>query len=72
MAFRYDRLFALLRERDIKVTELREKKVVSQASLTKMRNGVGNIDTRTLDSLCGYLKCQPNDIMEYYEVDTKE
>ena len=33
----------------------------------KMKNGDGNIDTRTLERLCSYLHCQPGDIMEYVE-----
>ena len=44
---------------------LRRDKVVGTATLEKMRKGEGHIDTRSLESLCKYLGCQPGDIMEY-------
>ncbi len=67
MAFKYDKLFALLKERGITTYRIRQDKLISQASLTKMKNGEGNIDTRTLERLCSRLKCQPGDIMEFVE-----
>ena len=30
-----------------------------------MRKGTGHIDTRTIENLCAYLRCQPGDLMEY-------
>ena len=65
MPFKYDKLFALLKERGISTYKIRQENIISQAALTKMKNGEGNIDTRTLERICSYLRCQPGDIMEY-------
>lgn len=70
MPFRYDKLFALLKEKGITSYKIRKENIISQAALTKMKNGEGNIDTRTLERLCAVLGCQPGDIMEYVEETT--
>ena len=67
MAFKYDKLFELLKERGISTYKIRKDNLISQAALTKMKSGEGNIDTRTLERLCSFLKCQPGDIMEFVE-----
>lgn len=67
MPFKYDKLFALLKERGITTYKIRQENIISQAALTKMKNREGNIDTRTLERLCAYLHCQPGDILEYVE-----
>lgn len=72
MPFKYDKLFALLQERGITSYRIRKDNIISQAALTKMKNGDGNIDTRTLERLCSVLKCQPGDIMEYVEDEETE
>ena len=65
MPFKYDKLFSLLKEKGISSYDIRQENIVSQASLSKMKNGIGNIDTRTLERLCSRLDCQPGDIMEF-------
>ena len=72
MPFKYDKLFALLKERGISSYAIRKSNIVSQAALTKMKNGEGNIDTRTLERLCAALNCQPGDILEYVPDKTPE
>lgn len=72
MAFKYDRFFDLMKQRGITTYKIRKENLMSQASLTKMRGGSGNIDTRTLERLCALLRCQPCDIMEYIDDDTGE
>lgn len=67
MAFKYDKLFELLKKRGITTYKIRKDNLISQAALTKMKSGEGNIDTRTLERLCSFLKCQPGDIMEFVE-----
>ena len=67
MAIRYEKLFDLLKARGMTMYVLRRDKVIGTATLEKMRKGEGNIDTRSIDSLCRYLGCQPGDIMEYVE-----
>ena len=65
MPFKYDKLFVRLKEQNLTMYSLRRDKVIGTETLEKMRKGVGNIDTRSLESLCKYLNCQPGDIMEY-------
>lgn len=67
MPFKYDKLFSLLKEKGYTSYRIRKENIISQAALTKMKNGEGNIDTRTLERLCSVLKCQPGDIMEYID-----
>ncbi len=67
MPFKYDKLFELLKDKGISTYKIRKDNIISQAALTKMKNGDGNIDTRTLERLCATLHCQPGDIMEYVE-----
>lgn len=67
MPFKYDKLFELLKKKGISSYKIRKENLISQAALTKMKNGTGNIDTRTLERLCKVLHCQPGDIMEYEE-----
>lgn len=67
MPFTYDKLFNLLKEKGITTYKIRKENLISQAALTKMKNGEGNIDTRTLERLCSILHCQPGDLMEYVE-----
>ncbi len=67
MPFKYDKLFKLLKEKGFSTYRIRKENLISQASLTKMKNGTGNIDTRTMERLCKLLNCQPGDIMEYVD-----
>lgn len=61
----YDKLFNLLKERKKTMYDLRKDKIVGTATLEKMRKGNGHVDTRSIESLCEYLDCQPGDLMEY-------
>lgn len=61
----YSRLFKLMEARDITIYRLRKDGVVGTATLDKMRKGEGHVDTRSIESLCKYLHCQPGEIMEY-------
>lgn len=65
MPMQYTKLFALLEEKGLTMYALRRDKVVGTATLEKMRKHEGHIDTRSLESLCEYLHCQPGDLMEY-------
>ncbi len=67
MPFKYDKLFKLLEVKGITTYKIRKENIISQSALSKMKNGEGNIDTRTLERLCKILGCQPGDIMEYVE-----
>lgn len=72
MPFKYDKLFELLKKKGITTYRIRQDNLISQAALTKMKNGDGNIDTRTLERLCAVLNCQPGDIMEYVEEESNK
>lgn len=55
----------MLSDRNISIYEFKKYKVVGTATIDKLRNNTGNIDTRSINSICAYLHCQPGDILEY-------
>ena len=63
----YNKLFQILKDRGKTMYDLRKDKVIGTATLEKMRKAEGHIDTRSIEKLCEYLKCQPGDIMEFVE-----
>ena len=72
MAIKYDKLFKLFEEKGITTYKIRKENIVSQGTLTKMKNGSGSIDTRTIDKICRVLNCQPGDILEYVPDDEEK
>ena len=67
MPIKYDKLFALLKEKGYTTYRIRQEGLIGQATLRKLQTGEGDIDTRTIKRLCQALSCQPGDIMEYVE-----
>lgn len=65
MPISFQKLLNLLEERKISIYRLKRDKIIGTATLDKLRKGEGNIDTRSIASLCRYLNVQPGDIMEY-------
>ncbi|MCL2637847.1 MAG: helix-turn-helix transcriptional regulator [Oscillospiraceae bacterium] len=65
MAIKYDKLFALLKEKGYNTTRIRREKLIGQGTLTAIKNGTGGLDAKTISKLCKLLNCQPGDIMEY-------
>lgn len=63
MAVSYKKLWKLLIDRDMKKRELCELAGISQASITKMKNG-GNVTTDILVKICAALDCRIEEIME--------
>lgn len=61
---KYDKLFSLLRIRDIKGAELIRNNVVSAPTILKLRANK-NVNTNVLIKLCDYLDCKLSDICEY-------
>ena len=63
---KYDKLFALLKEKGIKKQRLRdhEKYSIHAAGVDKLTKGK-TIDTVTIGKLCAMLDCQPGDILAY-------
>ena len=66
MAISYNKLLKIFAERGITSYTMRKENIIGQATWKKVHEG-GHIDTRTIDTLCAYLKCQPGDMMEYVE-----
>lgn len=62
----YDKLIKMFEAKGITSYTMKKENIIGQASWKKIHEG-GHIDTRTIDSLCRYLKCQPGDILEYKE-----
>lgn len=74
MAIKYDKLFKLMKERGMKPHALRRDKIVGCAALEKLKGRPvnlkgksyqGYVDTRVINNICEYLKCQPGEIMEW-------
>ena len=65
MAIKYDKLFALLKERGITTYRIRTEKIIGQATYNALRHGTGGLDHRSINRLCKVLNCQPGDLMEY-------
>lgn len=64
MPLSYQKLISIFNDRHITSYTFRKNKIISQAAWKKIHEG-GHIDTRTIESLCQYLNCQPGDILEY-------
>lgn len=64
---KYDKLFDLLKENGYTTYRIRKEKILGESVMTKLRNGTGGLDYRSIDKLCRLFNCQPNDIMEYVE-----
>ena len=65
MSISYRKLLHILENRnETSYTLTKKNNVIGQATWKKIKDG-GHIDTRTIESLCQYLNCQPGDIMEY-------
>lgn len=58
----YNKLWKLMEAKGMKKTDLLE--VVSSVTLAKISKN-NNVNTETIEKICGFLKCQPGDIMEY-------
>lgn len=65
---RYYKLFDLINRKEMKKTDLLQ--IMSSKTLAKLSKGE-YINGKTIDEICLFLKCQPNDIMEVFEeIDT--
>ena len=54
----------LLKKKDITSYDIRKNNIIGQATFGKIKNN-GNIDMRTINTMCKLLDCQPGDLMEY-------
>ncbi len=60
----YEKLFALMKQKNIKKRDLREKYKISPTIVNRLNNN-SNVTVDTIMYLCEILNCQPSDIMEY-------
>ena len=65
MPIKYDKLMVLLKEKGYTTYKIRKDKLIGQGTLTALKNGTGELDSKTISRLCNVLECQPGDIMEY-------
>lgn len=63
MKISYKKLFDILEQRGITKTELRENIKVSTATLAKLSKNE-TVAMKVIEDICGFLDCQPGDIME--------
>lgn len=68
MPISYAKMLSIFRERGITSYTIKKDGVIGQATWRNIHEGK-HIDTRTLASLCKYLRCQPGDLLEYIPED---
>ena len=66
MPMKYDKLFALMKEKGLTTYRIRRDRIITETTLQKLREGQ-NVTTDSIARLCRALSCQPGDIMEYTE-----
>lgn len=67
----YKNILEKLKENGYSSYALYQKKLLSQKTLTAIRNNKP-INTTTIDVICRLAKCQPGDILMYKEDPTEE
>lgn len=60
------KFFDYIRRQNIKQKDIINGTGISSATLANMKSNKG-VSTETLSKLCAYLKCNPQDIMEFQE-----
>lgn len=60
----YDALYSTLEKRNKSIYQLLRDKIVGGGTLNNIRAGKA-ISTNTINDLCNYLHCKPNDIITY-------
>lgn len=67
MAFRYKiDVIAALKDAGYSSYKIRKEQIINQTALQKLRDGK-MIAWEQLHIICGLLKCQPGDLIEYIE-----
>lgn len=60
-------LDVMMAKRKCRLKELAEAVGITEANLSILKNGKAKaVRFTTLDAICGYLQCQPGDILEYH------
>ena len=61
-----------LKEKGFTSTQMRTNKILSESTMSKLRNKDASITLKNLDVICKLLNCQPNDIIEYVPDDDEK
>jgi putative transcriptional regulator len=66
-------LDVMLARRKMKSNELADRIGITPQNLSILKTGRAKaIRLETLEAICRHLRCQPGDILEYYEEDTTD
>ena len=68
MSIKFDKLFSLMKKRELSTYRIRQENIIPQGTLTSLKNNK-SVTTDTINKLCKVLNCQPGDIMEYVDED---
>lgn len=60
-----------LAQRGYTANRMRKEKILSESTMQNLRN-MGDINTKTLNTLCIILRCQPSDIIEVIPTDDEK
>ena len=71
MKMRYNKLWKLLIDKQMKKSDLRKKAGISSSSLAKLTKNE-NVTTEVLSKICQELNCDVSDIMEFIPDDPQE
>lgn len=55
----------------IRKKDLKDKKIVSAATLNKLKNNE-TVTTETIDKLCDFFNCQPEELIEHINTNNRE
>jgi len=64
----YNKLFHLMKLKNLTTYKIKKEKIVSEPTLQNMRRGM-SVSTNTIAAFCKVLDCQPGDIIEYVPED---
>lgn len=64
MPIKYDKLFALMKEKELTTYRIRKEKIIAESALQNLRTGK-SVTMDTISALCRALDCQPGDLLEY-------
>lgn len=64
MPIKYDKLFALMKEKGLTTYRIRKEKIIAESALQNLRTGK-SVTMDTISALCKALDCQPGDLLEY-------
>lgn len=71
MSIRYDKLFNMLKEKGYSSNYWLRQNGIHSATVSKLKKNE-RVNTDTINSLCKLLDCQPGDILEYIDDESKE